>query len=210
MSLRFEKPIIYLITKGEATDANFAEARREILDIVRVAVEEKISFIQIREKRLSPRPLFELTAAAVRITCNSATHLLVNEYAGIALAANADGVHLPANSLPADVIRKNLPKDFIIGVSTHSLESASTAATDGADFVVFGPIFESPGKCECHGLAALSDVCEKLRPFPVIGLGGIDESNCESVMASGASGIAAIRVLNDPESLRSIARRLRG
>ena len=209
MSLGQEKPIIYLITRGEATDSDFSEARREILDIVRIAVEEKISFIQIREKRLSPRPLFELTAAAVRITCNSATHLLVNEYAGIALAANADGVHLPANSLPAGVIRKNLPKDFIIGVSTHSLDAASTAATDGADFVVFGPIFESPGKGKCQGLAALSDVCEKLRPFPVIGLGGIDESNCESVMASGASGIAAIRVLNDPESLRAIARRMR-
>ena len=209
MSRRFEKPIIYLITEGRATDHNFEDAKRQILDIVRIGVEEKISFIQIREKQLSARRLFELTVAVVEITHGTDTGLLVNDRADIALAAGADGVHLAANSLPASAIRKNFPKEFIISVSTHTLEAAMNAAKEGADFAVFAPVFETPGKGEPQGLGTLSEVCEKLRPFPVIGLGGIYESNCESVIAVGASGIADIRSLNDPGSLRSIAHKLR-
>ena len=106
MSVRFEEPIIYLITKGDAADSGFESARRDILDIVRLAVEEKVTLIQIREKLLSARLLFELTAAAAEITRGTATHLLVNDWADIAFAARADGVHLAANSLPVVAIRE--------------------------------------------------------------------------------------------------------
>ena len=209
MSLGFDTPIIYLITKGEATDSNFEDERREILDIVRVAVEEKVSLIQIREKRLSARLLFELTVSVVELTGGSATRVLVNDRADIALAAKADGVHLAANSLPVAAIRRSFPENFLVGVSTHTLEEVVEASEQGADLAIFGPVFETPGKGEPQGLAVLSGVCEKLRPFPVIGLGGIDETNYASVLNAGASGIAAIRSLNDPESMRSIARELR-
>lgn len=209
MTLRFEKPIIYLITKGEATESNFEQTRREILDILRVAVEERVSLIQLREKLLSARLLFELTAAAGEITNRSMTRLLVNDRADIAVAAGADGVHLTANSLPVDVIRKNFPSEFIIGVSTHSIEEVSKAAHDGADLAVFGPVFGSPGKGEPTGLAALADVCLAAGTLPVLGLGGIDGTNYGSVLAAGASGFAAIRGLNDADSLRSIAREIR-
>lgn len=205
----FEHPIIYLITAGEATDSTLATSHDNILSLIRLAIEEKVSLIQLREKSLSPRPLFELARAAVALTEKSETRLLVNGWAGIALAARADGVHLSASSLtPAAVVRKNLPAGFIIGVSTHSFDAADAVKHD-ADFVVFGPVFETPGKGEATGLKKLTQVCDKLRAFPVIGLGGIDESNCESVMDAGASGIAAIRCLNDPDSLRSIVRKLR-
>lgn len=208
MTFRFEKPIIYLITKGEATESNFAQARREILDIVRVAVDERVSLVQLREKRLSARSLVELTAAAAKITRGSATRLLVNDRADIAVAAGADGVHLTANSLPVDVIRNNFPRDLVIGVSTHSIEEAVNADRNGADFAVFGPVFESPGKSELTGLVLLSEVCSDLGSFPIIGLGGINASNYASVLAAGASGFAAIRMLNDANLLRAIARRL--
>ena len=205
MSFRFEKPIIYLITKGDATDLNFASFRQEMLDIVRVAVEVKVSLIHIREKRLSARLLFELTVSVSEITRGSVTRLMVNDRADIALAAKADGVHLAANSLPVDVIRRSFPKDFIIGASTHTADAAVNAVSDGADFVVFGPVFETPGKGEPQGLAALTDVCEKLYPFPVIALGGIDGPRKQSVLDAGAAGFAAIRYLNDAENLRNIA-----
>ncbi len=209
MSLRFEEPIIYLITEGRATDLNFEDTKRLILYTVRTAVAEKISLIQIREKQLSAKRLFELVVTAAEITRESATRLLVNDRADIALAAGADGVHLAANSLPVAVIRQNFPKDFIIGVSTHTLEATTKAEKEGAGLAVFAPVFDTPGKGNPQGLVVLSRVCEKLRPFPVVGLGGIDESDCESVIAAGASGIAAIRSLNDNESIRSIARKLR-
>lgn len=208
MRFHHDKPIIYLITKGEATASNFPFARREILDIIRVAVEEKVSLVQLREKNLTARLLFELTVEAAAITNGSATRLLVNDRADIAFAAKADGVHLAANSLPAAVIRRHFPKDFIIGVSTHTIETAMNASVNGADFVVFGPVFVTPDKSQPQGVAKLAEVCEKLRPFPVLGLGGIDESNVLSVLEAGASGFAGIRALNDPESLRSICRNI--
>lgn len=209
MSLIANAPIIYLITKGEATASNFDEKRREILDIICLAVEEKISYIQIREKSLTARLLFELTLEAVAITRNSATRLLVNDRAEIAYAAKADGVHLASDSIPADVVRKSFPKEFIVGVSTHSLGNAIKAADDGADFAVFGPVFETPDKKAPQGIEKLAEVCETLSGFPIIALGGIDESNVLSVLAVGAQGFAAIRALNDPKLLRSICHRVR-
>ena len=208
MSLDLAKPAIYLITKGDATAANFEQKSREIFDIIRVAVDEKISLVQIREKQLTGRQLFELTVEAAKITRGKSTRLLINDHADIALAAGADGVHLAANSLPVNIIRENFPQDFIIGASTHSLEGAKNTVEQGADLLVFGPVFETPGKGAPQGIAALSDVCEKLRPFPVIGLGGIDETNYAEVLAAGASGFAAIRSLNDPDKLRAMCNEL--
>ncbi len=95
---------------------------------------------------MTAKLLFELASESSTITQGTGTKLLVNARADIALAAKADGVHLPAISLRADVIRQSFPEEFIIGVSTHSLAEAESAAKLGADFVVFGPVFESPGK----------------------------------------------------------------
>lgn len=209
MSFAVELPIIYLITTGEAVDADFPDTQSKILRLAEQAVDEEISLIQIREKNLSARFLFELTMAVVSLTRHSGTRILVNDRADIAAAAGADGVHLAASSLPVDVIRKNFGNKLIIGASTHSLADARAAAALGADFAVFGPVFETPGKGKVAGLGQLSEVCRQLEPFPIIGLGGIDASTCESVISAGASGVAAIRALNDPGSMNQISRILR-
>lgn len=204
MSRPLEKPIIYLITNGDADPVNFKLKKREILEIVRLAAEAGVSMIQIREKNLAARSLFDLTVGAVEITRKFATRILVNGRADIALAAGADGVHLPADGLSAVVVRRSFPLDFLIGVSTHSAEETLAAKTNGADFVTFGPVFESPGKGKPKGGEELSRVCNLLDPFPVIALGGIDESNYRNVLKAGASGFAAIRFLNDEGSLRGL------
>lgn len=209
MSFPVDEPIVYLITKGEATASNFGEKSREILDIIRVAVEEKVSLVQLREKNLSVRLLFELTNDVASITRGSVTRLLVNDRAEIAVAAKADGVHLTASSVPVDVIRKNFPREFIIGVSTHTVDSTLNASASGADFAVFGPIYETPNKGEPQGIEKLTEVCERVGPFPVLALGGIRESNISSIVEAGAAGFAAIRALNDPGSLRTICRNLK-
>lgn len=178
------------------------------METVRVAVETGVSMIQIREKLLSARSLFELTEAAVEITRGSATRILVNGRADIVLAAGADGVHLPANGLSANVVRQSFPADFVIGVSTHSSAEALEAATNGADFITFGPVFESPGKGKPQGMEELARVCKMLGPFPVIALGGINESNYRNVLKFGASGFAAIRFLNEESNLRRLAAKL--
>jgi thiamine-phosphate pyrophosphorylase len=187
------KPLIYLITEGNLTAENFDVNKNRILEIIKTAVENKISLIQIREKKITAKLVFELTSEAAKITKNSNTKLLVNDRADIALTAKADGVHLTENSVSAAIIRRSFPKNFIIGVSTHSIESAEKAKIQGADFITFSPIFDSPGKGASVGLGKLSEVCRKLKPFPVVALGGIDETNYKSVLETGASGFAAIR-----------------
>jgi len=198
-------PLIYLITDGEMTAQNFSQKKSQTLELIEIAAQSNISLIQIREKKLSARLVFELAREAVNLTQNTVTKLLVNDRADLALAANADGVHLTSRSLFADAIRRAFPKSFIIGVSTHTIEEAENAKRQGADFVTFSPIFSTPNKDKLQGVENLREVCEKLKPFPVIALGGIDETNYKSVLENGASGFAAIRFLNDVENIRKLS-----
>lgn len=188
---------------------NFNAASVEILDIIRLAVDHGVSMVQIREKHLSARLLCELVEAAAGITRGTATELLVNDRADIAVAAGADGVHLTANSLPPEVLRNKFPPGILIGVSVHSIEAAAESARSGADFAVLGPVFSTPGKGEPIGIEQFGYVCDRLKPFPVLALGGIDKTNVDDVLAAGASGLAAIRALNDPISMSSIMKTLR-
>ncbi len=139
--------------------------------------------------------LYDLTARAVEITRDSKTRLLVNDRVDIALAAGADGVHLTSRSLPADVVRNICGPDFLIGVSTHSLAEAQAAQATGADFVVFGPVFETESKRafgEPQGLDKLREVANALGPFAVLAIGGITRENLAACVDAGASGIAGI------------------
>lgn len=191
--------MIYLITKGDSTAENFLKKKREILEIIESAVAFNISHIQIREKLLPVRLLFELINEAIEITKNSQTKLLVNERFDVALAAKSDGVHLTSTSIPIQFVRKLVPKDFIIGVSTHTLTDAQHARKHRADFVTFSPVFSK----NAVGLDELRKVCESLKPFPVIALGGIDETNYREVLQI-ADGFAAIRFLNKVENFCEI------
>jgi thiamine-phosphate pyrophosphorylase len=208
VTLDLASPVVYLITRGESTPENFDRSSREILEIIRVAVEEGVPLVQIREKGLTERLLFELTQMATEKTRASWTRLLVNDRADIALAAGADGVHLAANSLPLGVMRCSFPSDFLIGVSTHNINEARNAAEQGADFAVLGPVFDTPGKSDPLGLQTFGEVCRELRPFPVLALGGVDETNSADVLEVGAYGFAAIRSLNDIDGLSAIVRKL--
>jgi len=196
MSLKFPLPIIYPITSGNN--------HPDILRLVRAAVDAEVPLFQIREKSLPARALFELVARAAELTRGSKTRLLVNDRSDIARAAGADGVHLTTQSLPVDVVRKTCGFEFLIGVSTHSLDEARAASAGGADFVVFGPVFETESKRvygEPQGLDKLAAVTRELGEFPVVAIGGITLENAGECFRAGASGVAAIRLLNDAESI---------
>jgi thiamine-phosphate pyrophosphorylase len=198
----FEKPAVYLITKGDATVANFAEKRSEILDIVRAAVDARITFVQLREKHLSAKLVYELACELAALTRDTRTRLLVNDRFDIALAAGAAGVQLTSSSITAAAVRASAPDAFVIGVSTHSIEKVQTAAQQGADFAVFGPVFATPGK-EARGLESLKQACTAAS-LPVIAIGGVNTDNANTVIDAGAVGYAAIRSLNDIELLKQI------
>ena len=197
-----------MITDGTTTAENFTEKKLQILKLIKTAVESKINLIQIREKQLAARFVFELASEAAKITRQTRTKILVNDRADVALAANADGVHLTTASLSAETIRRAFPPNFIIGVSAHTIEEAEIAKRHGANFVTFSPIFSSPGKGNPQGVEKLREVCERLKPFPVVALGGIDETNFREVLQAGASGFAAIRFLNNERNLINLAANL--
>jgi thiamine-phosphate pyrophosphorylase len=209
-----QAPILYLITSGETTPAT-NDAGKEfapLLSLLEAAVSAGVSLIQLREKKLNARMLYELTVRARRLTAGSATRLLVNDRADIARAAGADGVHLTTRSLDAAVVRRAFGEDFLIGVSTHTLAEASAAQSAGADFAVFGPVFDTPSKRAYGpptGLGKLSEAARTLAPFPLLALGGITAENARETLRTGAHGIAAIRLFGDAPELPAIVERLR-
>ena len=215
MSPEVQQPIIYLITSG-ATNAQTTPATEEfdnILKLVAAAVAAKVSLIQLREQHVSARVLFELTVRAAKITQASQTRLLVNDRADIARAASADGVHLTTRSLAADVVRATFGPTFLIGVSTHSLEQARAARDNGADFAVWGPVFETESKRvygEPQGVAKLGEVVRDLEPFPILALGGVNLDNLDECFAAGASGIAGISLFRDQTTLTQTVSRIEG
>lgn len=185
----------YLITDGSVTSETFSAGTKKILTLIEKAARARISMVQLREKRLTARRLFELTAQAVSILRNSETKLLVNDRADIAFAAGADGVHLTSRSLPASAIRANFPPLFTIGVSTHSYETARAAKAGGADFITFSPIFPTRSKInygEPQGTEKLAGVVKELGDFPVFALGGVNEKNYREALEAGAAGVAGI------------------
>ncbi len=196
--------VVYAITAGKATSDDFDASAERILVQMRTAISEKVNLIQIREKLLSGKQLYEVTSMCSALTRGTSTKLLLNDRADIALSAGADGVHLTETSIPTAVIRKTLGDKLIIGVSVHSKERAVAAGRDGADFAVYGPVFDTPGKGEAIGLESLSGACALAAPFPIIGLGGIDASNCGSVVRAGAAGVAGIRAFGNEKGLRAI------
>ena len=202
MPLKIPLPIIYSITSGTATPQTTPDEPQfsEILRLARAAVDAEVSLFQIREKSLPARVLFDLVARVAEITRDTKTRLIVNDRSDIARTAGADGVHLTTHSLPAEVVRSICGDEFVIGVSTHSLDEARVARDAGADFVVFGPVFETESKRaygEPQGLDKLSEVARVLHEFPVVAIGGITLDTVDECFHAGASGVAAIRLLND-------------
>ena len=209
-----QKPLIYLITSG-ATSVQTTPATKDfsrVLKQVEAAVAAKIELLQVREKQLRASVLFNLVQNAAAITRGSATRLLVNDRSDIAAAGGAAGVHLTTQSLPTKVVRRTFGHQFLLGVSTHSLEEAAVAKAEDADFVVFGPIFETSSKVqygEPLGLETLERIVSELSPFPVLALGGIDVDHVTACIRAGARGVAAIRMLSDYSRLPRIVDRVR-
>lgn len=163
--------------------------RGDIVECSRRAVAAGIEMIQVREKAMATRELAEVVRTIVGIAKGSGTRVLVNDRLDVALATGADGVHLPANGLPLMDVR---PRISLVGVSTHTLMEALEAEKGRADFIVFGPVFPTPGKAPV-GIDALGKVASRVR-IPVLAIGGITPENAAEALAAGAAGVAGIRM----------------
>jgi len=161
----------------------------DVLESARRAIAGGVDMIQVREKDLPARELVDLVCKVRDLAAGTKTRVLVNDRLDVALAAGIDGVHLPANGLPADRVR---PYVKVLGISTHTLQEALTAEAARADFIVFGPVFDTPGK-KPVGLESLREVASHVK-IPVLAIGGITTANSQEVLRAGAAGIAGIRL----------------
>ena len=161
----------------------------DVLLYVERAIRDGIEMIQVREKDLPARELYELVNQIHDLASGTKTRVLVNDRLDVALTAGIDGVHLPSNGLPPNRVR---PLVKLLGVSTHALSEAVEAEKAQADFILFGPVFDSPGKTAV-GLDPLKQVVSSVR-IPVLAIGGITVANSAEVLKAGAAGIAGIRL----------------
>ena len=186
------------------------------LEKIDQAAKSGVDWIQLREKDLSGKQLAEFATAAMwRVAGASA--ILVNDRLDVACAVKAAGVHLGEHSLPVKEAKRfasdsGAGKHFLVGASVHSREAALQAEEDGADYVIFGPVYATPSKEEFgqpQGLAKLQDVCRRLK-IPVLAIGGITLENARECLKAGATGIAAIRLFQDAANLPALVKELHG
>jgi thiamine-phosphate pyrophosphorylase len=175
------------------------------------AVLAGVDLIQLREKDLVCHELLGLAKTAVEISRGSNTRIVINDRLDIAMAAGADGIHLGGQSAPPEVVRRHVDKDFLVGVSCHSMEEALKAEAGGADYILLGPVFDTPSKRQYGpplGLNKLSEVAERIR-IPVLALGGITVERIRPCLEAGATGIAGIRLFQEGPSIAGRIRVLR-
>lgn len=170
---------------------------RQLQEVVREAATAGVKAIQLREKDLPARDLFHLSQTLVKICAEHNVHLLINDRVDLAAAVGAAGVHLTSRSLPVSVARRQLGKDSLIGVSTHSRAEAQNAAEQGCDFILFGPVFDTPSKRRYgppQGLARLEDTANSVE-VPVVAVGGINPERARTCLEHGASAVAVISAI---------------
>lgn len=189
------KPVdfsLYLISNTQALPEG-----RELLASIQEALRGGVNAVQLRDKELPDSERLSLARQLRTLTRRFRARLLINGSVDIALAVDADGVHLGAASPPIDEVRQQLGPDKLIGYSAHQHEELAKAAALGADFVTFSPVFFTPSKAaygEPQGLDKLRAACQA-SPVPVFALGGVDPSRVAAVRHAGAMGIAVISAI---------------
>ncbi len=193
------------------TDEPLSRGRNHF-QIAQAAIEGGANVIQYRDKTASSRKMYEDALQLQKLCRKKQIPFIVNDRLDIALAVDADGLHVGQKDLPASVARKWLGQDKILGVSAETLEQAIAAEKDGADYLGVGPVFEArrtkPDTIEPLGLSLLSDVnkhCQK----PIVAIGGIKNENAAAVIEAGADCVAVISAIVSAENIADAARQIK-
>jgi thiamine-phosphate pyrophosphorylase len=197
-------PRLYLLTDRRQTH------QRPLASALSQALEAGVRMVQIREKDLDTPELIDLAQQLIPVIKQHHGKVLLNDRVDLALALNADGVHLRSDSLPLPLTRRLLGNEKLIGISTHSVEEVQYAENEGADFVVLGPIFETPSKrIYGHplGFHTLETAC-RVSHLPIFAIGGITAKHVHPVISSGAYGIAVISSILQAPCIQDSTREL--
>lgn len=198
-------PDVYAITDRSISGLLHADQVRQMID-------GGIRLIQLREKHQAPGNWIEDAISAAKVARNDDVLLIVNDRVDIAMAIDADGVHLGQTDMPADAARRLLGPNKIIGISTHNVEQAKDALSQPVDYIAFGPIFSTTTKTdpdEVTGVERLREIRKIVGKMPLVAIGGIDRSNAGEVLANGADSVAVIScLLNGERSITDASRSL--
>lgn len=193
---------LYLVTDRHRTGG------RPLREVIQAALRAGVRAIQLREKDLPTREMLALARDLVALARPYHAKILINGRVDVCLASGSAGVHLPATGLPVSVARALVGPDRLIGRSAHSADDAIRAETDGADFIVLGPIFDTPSKRAFGfpiGLHELAHTRMRCRT-PIFGIGGITAERVQEVRQAGAHGVAVVGSLLEAADVERAAR----
>ncbi|WP_374226857.1 thiamine phosphate synthase [Ktedonobacter sp. SOSP1-85] len=191
------------------TDRGWARGRDMAL-LASAALEGGTTAIQLRDKVASTRVLIEEGQRLRVLTCQHGALLIVNDRLDIALAVEADGLHVGQEDMPISLARRLLGPAYLLGVSVATLAEAEQAISEGADYLSVSPVFSTQSKVDAGegvGLPVLGEIARQ-SPLPVIAIGGIGEENIASIIRAGACGVAVISAVMGAEDVTTAARRL--
>jgi len=204
-------PLVYLITARRTLGPTGHDLRSGLLtSFLERAFACGIDLVQLREPDLSARDIFHLTKTVADLARQYGCSVLINDRADIAVACGT-GVHLTTRSLRPAVVRAKFGNTLLIGVSTHNVREVEEARNAGADFVVFGPVFETESKKSYGppvGLSSLEKVAGRF-DIPVLALGGVNEDNFAQTLNAGAAGIAGISIFTESADLRALVSKVK-
>jgi len=189
---------LYLIT-----DRKLFTNQELLFTVIEEALEGGLKAVQLREKDLGTRDLLGMAYRMRKLTALYRAKLFINDRVDIALAVEADGIHLGQQSMPAHAVRE-IAQDKLIGVSTHTLKEAQEAEKEGADFITLGPLYETPSKLK-YGAPIGVDTLKRVKSeisIPVFGIGGIKLDKVREVMDAGAHGVALISAILTADNTR--------
>jgi thiamine-phosphate diphosphorylase len=187
------RPIICMVTdRRQLPDPS----DRRLIRLVTSASRAGVTLVHLRERDLDDRRLLVLARDVVAAVSQSGTRVVVNDRLDVALASGAHGVHLREDSVSADRVRQMVPEGFLVGRSVHSAEQAARATGTGVDYIVMGTVYGTPSKPGGTRIAGLTGLAEACHAFsgPVLAIGGVTADNVGDIAATGAAGIAAIRL----------------
>lgn len=195
---------LYLVTDRNILD------ERDLCECVEEAILGGVSLVQLREKELCSKDFYETAQSVKKVTDQYKVPFIINDRLDIALAVDADGLHIGQEDLPLPVARRLLGPDKIIGVSASNLSEALAAEQAGADYLGVGAVFTTPTKKDADSvsLSQLAQIKAGVS-IPVVGIGGINENNAKSVIGTGIDGISVVSAILGKSDIRQAAAVLR-
>ena len=179
------------------------------IELVEQAIIGGVTVVQLREKTASSLEFYQMALQLRLLTSRYGVPLIINDRLDIALAVDADGVHLGQEDLPLKICRKIIGDKKIVGVSATTLKEALTAQDDGADYIGVGALFPTSTKDNAKNVTLKQiSLIKKALKIPIIGIGGINESNLEAAIATGIDGAAVASAILTAESVIDAAKRL--